>query len=126
MDNTAEMLRDTATRLFAEHTDATALRAAEQGAWPEKAWAAVEEAGGTPRVMGIVRDTPEVTRRMFLDAFDCDVVLSTGGVSMGAFDLVGTTLSGYLSDRFDNRMLLASSVSNMANAAAMPSMMEGY
>ena len=25
---------------------------------------------------------------------------------MGAFDLVGTTLSGYLSDRFDNRMLL--------------------
>ena len=25
---------------------------------------------------------------------------------MGAFDLVGTTLSGYLSDRFDNRKLL--------------------
>jgi len=25
---------------------------------------------------------------------------------MGAFDLVGTTLSGYLSDRYDNRKLL--------------------
>jgi acyl-CoA dehydrogenase len=45
MDNTAEMLRDTATKLFAEHTEATALRTAEQGVWPEKAWAAVEEAG---------------------------------------------------------------------------------
>ena len=45
MDNTAEMLRDTATRLFADHTDAAALRAAEQGTWPARAWATVEEAG---------------------------------------------------------------------------------
>lgn len=45
MDNTTEMLRDTATKLFAEYTTATALRETEQGGWPAKAWAAVEEAG---------------------------------------------------------------------------------
>ena len=55
--------------------------------------AAVEEAGGIPRVLGIVRDTVEATRGTFLDAFTCDVVLSTGGVSMGAFDLVRATLA---------------------------------
>ncbi len=55
--------------------------------------AAVEESGGTPRVLGIVRDTVEETRRAFLDAFNSDVVLSTGGVSMGTFDLVRATLA---------------------------------
>lgn len=55
--------------------------------------AAVEEAGGTPRLLGIVRDTVEETRRAFLDAFSSDVVLSTGGVSMGTFDLVRATLA---------------------------------
>ena len=55
--------------------------------------AAVEEAGGIPRVLGIVRDTPEETRGAFRDAFTADLVLSTGGVSMGTFDLVRKTLA---------------------------------
>jgi len=55
--------------------------------------AAVEEAGGVPRMLGIVRDTPEATRSAFADAFDNDLVLSTGGVSMGTFDLVRATLA---------------------------------
>jgi molybdopterin molybdotransferase len=55
--------------------------------------AAVEEAGGTPRLLGIVRDTVEETRLAFVDAFSSDVVLSTGGVSMGTFDLVRATLA---------------------------------
>ena len=45
MDNTAAMLRETASRIFADYTDAAALRAAEQGIWPQAAWVAVEEAG---------------------------------------------------------------------------------
>ena len=45
MDNTTDLLRETATRLFADHADTATLRAAEQGVWPEKAWAALEEAG---------------------------------------------------------------------------------
>lgn len=55
--------------------------------------AAVEEAGAIPRVLGIVRDTPTATREAFADAFMADVVLSTGGVSMGTFDLVRQTLA---------------------------------
>ena len=55
--------------------------------------AAVEEAGGAPRMLGIVRDTPEATRAAFVDAFASDMVLSTGGVSMGTFDLVRQTLA---------------------------------
>jgi molybdopterin molybdotransferase len=55
--------------------------------------AAVEETGGIPRVLGIVRDTPEATRSGFADAFAADMVLSTGGVSMGTFDLVRQTLT---------------------------------
>jgi molybdopterin molybdotransferase len=55
--------------------------------------AAVAEAGGVPRLLGIVRDTPEATRSAFADALTSDVVVSTGGVSMGAFDLVRQTLA---------------------------------
>ena len=55
--------------------------------------AAVEEAGGAPCLLGIVRDTPEATRRAFSEAFATDMVLSTGGVSMGTFDLVRQTLA---------------------------------
>jgi molybdopterin molybdotransferase len=55
--------------------------------------AAVAEAGGSPRMLGIVRDTPEATRNAFRDAFASDLVLSTGGVSMGTFDLVRQTLA---------------------------------
>lgn len=50
--------------------------------------AAVEETGGEPLHLGIVRDTPERIRAAFADAFTADVVLSTGGVSAGMFDYV--------------------------------------
>jgi molybdopterin molybdotransferase len=56
--------------------------------------AAVEAAGGVPRVLGIVRDTVDDLTAVFAEALTSDLVLSTGGVSMGSFDLVRTTLSG--------------------------------
>lgn len=63
--------------------------------------AAVEEAGGVPRMLGIVRDTPEATRSAFTEALTSDMVLSTGGVSMGTFDLVRETLAQLgVSERF--------------------------
>jgi len=55
--------------------------------------AAVEEAGAIPCVLGIVRDTPEATSQAFTEAFTADMVISTGGVSMGMFDLVRQTLT---------------------------------
>jgi len=50
--------------------------------------AAVEEAGGDPVRLGIVRDERDDLTRVFREAFTADLVLSTGGVSMGAFDHV--------------------------------------
>jgi molybdopterin molybdotransferase len=50
--------------------------------------AAVEEVGAIPIMLGIVRDQPERIRAAFTDALQADVVLSTGGVSMGSFDYV--------------------------------------
>lgn len=55
--------------------------------------AAVEEAGGTPTVLGIVRDDPESIRAAFAEACRADVVLSTGGVSVGSFDYVRQILT---------------------------------
>jgi molybdopterin molybdotransferase len=54
--------------------------------------AAVEEAGGEAICMGIVRDRPELVRAAFSEAITADVVLSTGGVSVGSFDFVRKVL----------------------------------
>jgi molybdopterin molybdotransferase len=43
--------------------------------------------------MGIVRDQPELIRAAFADAVTADVVLSTGGVSVGSFDYVRPILA---------------------------------
>ncbi|HUI27601.1 MAG TPA: gephyrin-like molybdotransferase Glp [Candidatus Kryptonia bacterium] len=55
--------------------------------------AAVEEAGGVPVMLGIARDQPAYIRAALADAFAADVVLSTGGVSVGSFDFVRRTLA---------------------------------
>lgn len=55
--------------------------------------AAVREAGGVARVFGIVPDSPPALRAAFAEALEADVVLSTGGVSVGTFDLVRKTLA---------------------------------
>jgi len=44
-DSTGDLLRETARRVFHDHCDAAALRAADQGIWPAALWAAVEDAG---------------------------------------------------------------------------------
>lgn len=55
--------------------------------------AAVEEAGGEPIMLGIVRDQPDAIRNAFREACRADLVLSTGGVSAGSFDYVRQMLS---------------------------------
>ncbi len=44
-DSTETLLRETAARVFADHTEARMLAQAETGAWPKAAWDAVAEAG---------------------------------------------------------------------------------
>lgn len=55
--------------------------------------AQVLEAGGEPHVLGIAGDTEAETRAMLSRTSEFDVMLSTGGVSMGDFDVVRDVLA---------------------------------
>ena len=50
--------------------------------------AAVREAGGEPRMLGIARDDTESLRRALDGIRNADVLLTIGGVSVGEFDFV--------------------------------------
>lgn len=54
--------------------------------------ALVRDAGATPRLLGIVRDTRAATIAAFESALESDFVISSGGVSVGAFDFVKEAL----------------------------------
>jgi len=54
--------------------------------------AQVLEAGGEPYVLGIARDTEEDTRALLGRAPEFDLMVTTGGVSMGDFDVVKKVL----------------------------------
>ncbi len=50
--------------------------------------AAVKRAGAEPQRLGVARDTVESLRQKFGEAIQYDLILTTGGVSVGDFDLV--------------------------------------
>jgi molybdopterin molybdotransferase len=54
--------------------------------------ALVREAGAIPKPQAIVRDTPEATIAAIERALACDFVISSGGVSVGAYDFVKDAL----------------------------------
>jgi molybdopterin molybdotransferase len=54
--------------------------------------ALVTAAGAVPVSFGVVRDTREATIDAFSRATSCDFILSSGGVSVGAFDFVKDAL----------------------------------
>jgi molybdopterin molybdotransferase len=56
--------------------------------------AQVQAAGGDPRILGIARDEPQSLRDRIQQGLQCDLLLLTGGVSMGKYDLVEQELSG--------------------------------
>ena len=51
------------------------------------------EAGGVPRILPIATDDPAELRRAFAEALRADVVVSSGGVSVGQFDYVRDVLA---------------------------------
>ena len=51
-------------------------------------YAQVLEAGGIPIIGGFVKDNPEDIREKLLNAKNCDVLITSGGVSMGEYDLI--------------------------------------
>lgn len=50
--------------------------------------AAVQRAGAEPQRLGVARDTVESLREKFTEAIQCDLIITSGGVSVGEFDLV--------------------------------------
>jgi len=54
--------------------------------------ALVAESGALPQMRGIVRDDRDATIAAIESALDCDFILSSGGVSVGAFDFVKDAL----------------------------------
>jgi molybdopterin molybdotransferase len=48
----------------------------------------VKDSGGQPLVLGIARDNPEALRSIFRTALAADMIISSGGVSVGDYDLV--------------------------------------
>ncbi|MFZ0690145.1 MAG: gephyrin-like molybdotransferase Glp, partial [Acidobacteriaceae bacterium] len=60
----------------------------------------VRAAGGEPEILRIVRDDKAATERAIREAANCDLVLLTGGVSMGKFDFVEQALVALGADFF--------------------------
>jgi molybdopterin molybdotransferase len=52
----------------------------------------VRQAGGVPHMRGIVRDDRAATMKAIESALDCDFIVSSGGVSVGAYDFVKDAL----------------------------------
>src|SRR6266852_3290323 len=50
--------------------------------------ATVRQAGAEPQRLGVARDTVESLREKFSEAIQCDLIITSGGVSVGEFDLV--------------------------------------
>jgi molybdopterin molybdotransferase len=61
--------------------------------------AAVREAGAEAIVLPKVEDRPEAVRARLAEALEADVVLTTGGVSVGALDFVNESLAALGVDR---------------------------
>ena len=55
-------------------------------------WGAIRQAGGEAAILRVARDTPADVRDRLGEAMAFDVVLTTGGVSVGQFDHVKTVL----------------------------------
>jgi molybdopterin molybdotransferase len=53
----------------------------------------VIKCGGIPKNLGIARDNPARLKEKIRQGLDCDIILTSGGVSVGEFDLVKDVLA---------------------------------
>ncbi len=68
--------------------------------------AQVTRAGGVPRVLPIARDTLEHTRAAIAQGLEADLLLLSGGVSAGKYDVVEQVLAGFGAEFFFDRVLI--------------------
>jgi molybdopterin molybdotransferase len=62
--------------------------------------AQIQAAGGEPVLLPIAPDDPERLRELIADRFEADLLLLTGGVSMGKYDLVEQVLADFQAEFF--------------------------
>ncbi|MDP2913131.1 MAG: molybdopterin molybdotransferase MoeA [Candidatus Omnitrophota bacterium] len=58
----------------------------------------VLKCGGIPKNLGIVKDTPDMLEARLKRGLDCDMILTSGGVSVGDYDLVKLILAKMRTD----------------------------
>ena len=63
-------------------------------------------AGGAPRAIGVARDTVEHTRELLERGLAADLLLISGGVSAGKYDVVETVLAELGAEFFFDRVLI--------------------
>ncbi len=68
--------------------------------------AQVARAGGIPRVLAVARDTVEHTRGMVEQGLRSDLLLLSGGVSAGKYDVVEEVLARFGAEFFFDRVLI--------------------
>lgn len=68
--------------------------------------AQVRRAGGDPRMLPVARDTVEHTREAIAQGLTCDLLLLSGGVSAGKYDVVEEVLSGLGAEFYFDRVLI--------------------
>jgi len=68
--------------------------------------AQVTRAGGTPVLLPPARDTVEHTRQMVSRGLEADLLLLSGGVSAGKYDVVEEVLAGFGAEFYFDRVLI--------------------
>jgi molybdopterin molybdotransferase len=66
----------------------------------------VARAGGVPRILPLARDTVEHTREMAARGLEADLLLLSGGVSAGKYDVVEEVLAGLGATFYFDRVLI--------------------
>jgi molybdopterin molybdotransferase len=66
----------------------------------------VARAGGTPRMLPVARDTVEHTRASIAQGLAADLLLLSGGVSAGKYDVVEEVLAGFGAEFYFDRVLI--------------------
>jgi molybdopterin molybdotransferase len=66
--------------------------------------AQVTRAGGIAKILAVARDTVEDTRRMIAEGFEADLLLLSGGVSAGKYDVVEEVLAEFGAEFYFERV----------------------
>ncbi|MBM7569121.1 molybdopterin molybdotransferase MoeA [Paenibacillus sacheonensis] len=86
--------------------------------------ALVAQHGGVPVLLGRVPDEPGAAAQAIVDALQqCDLIITTGGVSVGDYDVMASLLSFLATDHPAGKEASAASFASAAQTAAKPGLL---